>query len=148
MWFPHRGGKALSGRFPRMNYVVICMMRWLHTLQGGRYLFGIHELRASQLIKMSSSEHTRPVSGIRTGFTVGTDANTDQLPSNLYSKGSHLTFHSPRKPSGLGRPPRVGFFPTPLPTSSFCTSDSSFLLFESTICILITEFLPSLWNAH
>ena len=96
-------------------------MRWLHTLQGGRYLFGIHELRASQLIKMSSSEHTRPVSGIRTGFTVGTDANTDQLPSNLYSKGSHLTFHSPRKPSGPWprKATQSGFLPHSSPHQLF-----------------------------
>lgn len=100
MWFPHRGRKALSGRFPGMNYVVICMMRWLHTLKGGRYLFGIHERRSSQLIKMSSSEHTGPVSGIWTGFTAGTYANTDQLSSNLCSEGSHSAFHFTRKPSG------------------------------------------------
>ena len=83
-----------------MRWLCVCMMRWLHTLQGGRYLFGIHELRPSQLIKMSSSENTEPVSGIWTGFTAGTYANTDQLSSNLYSEGSHLAFHSTRKPSG------------------------------------------------
>ena len=96
-------------------------MRWLHTLQGGRYLFGIHGLRASQLIKMSNSEHTRPVLGIRTGFTVGTDANTDQLPSNLYSKGSHLTFYSPRKPSGPWprKATQSGFLPHSSPHQLF-----------------------------
>ena len=95
------------------------------------------------------------MSGIQTGFPVGTYAEADTpscLVSILKAQTWPSTLLGTQLDPGLGWPPWVGFFR--IPPGSFCSSHSSFVLFDAFFALsslnfcLLSGKLPNLSFSH